>query len=148
MAFPQGEGTVSLMRTSHSQGVECQKESIVFLSVTKRNVFIGFADGYFSFSVLNRKKIHMYIYIRLLLLTKFPQKRCLFSARARTVCRNKHFFSPHCVAKLSACRRIPLLFSGKGRPKGGISACFSPLVFLFGAGKALPAEKQKGSWQG
>ena len=130
------------MRIFRRREAEWQKESEESFSIAKSGVFFAFSDKGYFLSAPKREPFYTFIYACLLFLTKTPQNRRLFSARARAACRNEHFFSPQGAAQLSACRRIFVLIPEKICPEGGILACFFPHVFLFGAGKALPPGKQ------
>ena len=121
-----------------------QKESVSWLSVLKSKLFFTFllTSAFSNPSVWDGFSIHLFTFV-CGFWRPFLQKRRMFSARARAADRKKHFFSPHRVARLSALRRILLRIPGNFLPEGGVLACSFPVVFLFGAGKALPAEKQK-----
>ena len=113
--------------------------------MAKSDVSLAFANKSSFLSASNRRQLYTLFYIYLLALTKKPRKRRLIAAKARTACRNEHFFSPQGAALLSACRRILVLIPEKFRPKDRILPCFFPHDFLFEAKKALPTEKQKES---
>ena len=93
---------------------------------------------------MERISIYSFTFVWQILAKNLPNCR-LFSAKARVVCRNKHFISPQSVTQLSAYRRILVLIPEKFLPKGKILPCFFPHDFLFEAKKALPPEKQKDS---
>ena len=124
-------------------GIQKGNKSLFF--TTKSKIFRIFADKEFFSPAPNRINFYTFPYVCLQNLTIFPQNHRLFSARARIVCRKKHFFSPQREAKLSACQRISALIPEFFLPKYGVLVCFFPHDFLFETRKALPPEERKES---